>query len=225
VDGRPVFPNFSRTKHVSTGVLAPIMFQPIIVGCDTSGITPAAVVLQNQQGKWCVLDEIFADGEGLETFLQGLLLPLLRSKYPTNPVSAALDPSNPRDSAYAVTPKQRFEDAGITASVNFSNSPKVRIAAVDSLLNKDQGGLIICPSCDLTIRAFSHEYRYRRLRASGTFSQAFTPQPEKNTASHIADAVQYAALAILQGMGYDDGKSYEIVQRISQQRAVLSRIL
>lgn len=225
IEGKPVYSNFSRTKHVAPSEVAPEKFQDIVLGIDTSGVHPAAVVLQNIQGRWTVLDEVYAQGEGLENFIYALLVPLLREKYPTNPVVAACDPANSRDSWTAVTPSQRFEEVGIRTVTELTNSPKVRIQTVEHMLNIDVGGLVVSPTCELLIRGFLTDYRYRRLRASGSIGAAYTPVPEKNDASHLHDALQYAALYIQQGRALRDDPRYRNVsETLSRQRRVLSTV-
>lgn len=222
IEGKPVFPEFSMERHVSKQSLAPISFQPIIIGSDTSGIHPAAVIMQAQHGKWCVLDELYAEGEGLETFLYGMLIPLLRDKYPTNKPIAVLDPSNPRDSYTAQTPKARFEEAGIDSTIEISNSPKVRITAVSTLLNLYSGGLLINKDCEMLIRGFRSEYKYRKIKSTGTVTNAYTPTPEKNEYSHIADACQYACLYILSN-NIDDTQSKTLAANLANRRKILQR--
>lgn len=225
VDGKPVYPNFSMNRHVSPDPLHPVMFQDILIGIDQSGIHPAAVVLQFQEGKWCILDGMYAEGEGLENFIQGILVPLLRSKYSTNPITAAIDPSNQRDSWQAVTPRERLEEVGITAITEISNNPKLRIQTVEHMLNLDTGGILVSPDCELLIRGFQSEYRYRRLRASGTMGAAYTPSPEKNEASHVHDALQYAALLIHQGQKENSVDVSRIAETLSRRSRVYRRIV
>lgn len=225
VEGKPVFSNFSPSRHIADHELTPMMFHEVVLGVDQSGIHPAAVILQNQDGKWCVMDELFADNEGFENFLYGMLIPLLRGKYHTNPVVAAIDPSNQRDSWTGITPRQRFEEAGIPAVTEITNSPKARIQVVEHMLNLDTGGLLISPSCKNIINGFTHEYRYRRLRASGSIGTVYTPQPEKNEASHYQDALQYAALLIQKGIDYTDDDLSDVARKLSESRNVLRRII
>lgn len=225
VDGKPVFTNFSRSRHVSPDNIPPLKFHTVLLGLDQSGIHPAGVLLQNQYGKWCVLDELYAENEGFENFLYGMLLPLLREKYATNEVVAAIDPSNQRDSWQAVTPKERLEEIGIKAVTEISNSPKLRIQTVEHMLNLDTGGLRISPECEMLINGFSHEYRYRRLRAAGSIGAVYTPQPEKNDVSHVHDALQYAALLINQGGKVDDKRIDGLSQHLQERRRALSRVM
>lgn len=225
VDGKPVYTNFSHSRHVATEPLTPTMFQEILLGIDQSGVHPAAVVLQNQYGKWCILDEMYAENEGLENFIYGILVPLLRTKYATNPVIAAIDPSNQRDSWQAITPKERLAEVGITACTEITNSPKLRIQTVEHMLNLDTGGILITPECELLIRGFQSEYRYRRLRAAGSMGAAYTPQPEKNDASHIHDALQYAALLIHQGQRVNSTNMESVARQLSEKRRILNRVV
>lgn len=225
VEGKPVYSNFNIARHVAPGVIEPILFQEIIIGVDQSGIHPAAVILQNQHGKWCILDELTATNEGLENFLYGMLIPLLRSRYSTNPVTAALDPSNTRDGWTATTPRARFEEAGIVAVTEITNSPRIRIQTVEHMLNMEAGGLLVSPSCEILIRGFTNEYRYRRLRSGGSIGSAYTPQPEKNEASHPHDALQYAALLIHMGSQHSEEEISELARKLADSRRALSRVV
>lgn len=225
VDGKPVYSNFQKIRHVAKNEIKPDPFNNIIIGMDQSGIHPAAVVLQNQKGVWCVLDEIYADNEGFENFVYGMLVPLLRQKYSSNPVIAAIDPSNQRDSWQAITPRERLADVGIVAVTEMTNSPKARIQNVEHMLNLYTGGLMISPACDMLIRGFMSEYRYRRLRAAGTMGAVYTPQPEKNEVSHVHDALQYACLYISMNRQEDDGRVRRIADAVARQRQILTKVV
>lgn len=225
IDGKPVYPNFDRKRHVAAKVVQPEPFKNIYLGCDTSGLHPAAVVLQSQRGQWYILDELFADDESFEIFMHGMLVPLLREKYSTNPVIAALDPSNPRDAWQGITPRERFENVGIKAITEISNSPKIRIQSVSHMLNLYSGGLIVSPACELTIRGFESEYKYRRVRAAGTMGPVYTDQPEKGPASHLMDAVQYACLLITKGIGRYDKEHEKAAEAVQRHRMKLRRVV
>ena len=225
VDGKPVYPGFSMSQHVSKVELKPLPNGEVIVGMDQSGIHPAAVILQYQQSRWCVLDEIYAENEGFENFLHGMLIPLLRQKYAENDVIAAIDPSNQRDSWQGITPKERLEEAGLRVAAFGTNNPRTRIYAVERMLNLTVGGLLVNKECELLIRGFSHEYRYRRMRVSGTIGAVYTPTPEKNDASHVHDALQYAVLYINSANEVDDVSVRHAAERIVQRRAVRARIV
>jgi hypothetical protein len=196
-EGRAVFPTFKRTTHVSTEKLEPLYYQPLIVGFDTSGIHPAAVLLQLQQGRWCVIDELCGYELGLETFLESALIPLLRSRYSRcESITISCDPANARDSYTGLAPTTHLKQAGFIVSLPATNKPETRIAAVASLLNKNYGGLLISKHCEILIDALNGEYHYKKHRLAGAVECAYSAHPEKNEASHIADALQYACLYI-----------------------------
>lgn len=225
IEGKPVYPNFSRTRHVATHELQPIPLANIYVGIDQSGIHPACVIMQEQRGHWCVLDELYMENEGFETFIYGGLVPLLRSKYSSNPVITVIDPSNQKDSWQAVTPKDRLAEVGLVAVTEISNSPKLRIQAVQHMLNLYTGGLLISPNCDMLIRGFESEYRYRRLRSVGTAGALYSPQPDKNEYSHCQDACGYLALYIEQGINDTSEDFQHASDVVAQHRAKLSRVV
>ena len=87
------------------------------------------------------------------------------------------------------------------------------------------GGLLVNRECELLIRGFSHEYRYRRMRVSGTIGAVYTPTPEKNDASHVHDALQYAVLYINSASEVDDVSIRHATERVVQSRQVRARIV
>lgn len=227
LDGKPVYPNFDRKRHVAPAVITPLPRKDVVLALDQSGIHPAAVILQEQQGRWCVLDELYMEGEGFETFLYGGLLPLLREKYGSCPIYCVIDPSNQRDSWQGITPKERLSEVGISAVTEISNSPKVRIQAVEHMLNLYTGGLLISPACDMLIRGFEGEYKYRKLRSAGSIGVVYSPQPDKSEYSHSQDALGYAALYISKGvMSQGGGADYQrMADAITRQRQKLMRVV
>lgn len=221
IDGKPVYPDFDRSRHVAKYEIVPVPFQPIVLGMDQSGIHPAAVILQEQCGRWCVIDELYISGDGLEVFINSGLIPLLRSKYSSNPVYCVIDPSNQKDSWQGITPKERLAEYGLYAVTEISNSPKARIQCVEHMLNLYFGGLLISPDCEMLIRGFISEYRYRKVRAVGTVGALYTTQPDKNEYSHLQDALGYAALFIQKGLSHSHNDAYkkasDAVQRHRQK--------
>jgi hypothetical protein len=199
--GRPVWPMFSRKRHVAPERIEPEPGAPVLVGCDTSGIHPAAVFLQFRDNRWCVTDELYGDREGLEVFLESGLLRLARLHYPGSRVTVSCDPANARDSFTGLAPTVHLGRAGFTVSVPFTNRPSTRVAAVAAMLNVDVGGLAVSPHCPILIEAMEggdgpRGYHYARHRIRGSIDAVYSEAPEKNDASHMADALQYAALHV-----------------------------
>jgi hypothetical protein len=199
--GRPVWPMFSEKRHVAASRIEPIPGAPLLIGCDTSGIHPAAVFLQFRDGRWCVTDELYGDREGLDVFIRSGLLHLARMHYPDSRVTVSCDPANARDAFTGLAPTVHLDRAGFTVSVPFTNRPATRVSAVAQMLNVDIGGLLVSPHCGILIEAMRggdgpRGYHYARHRLRGSVESVYSDHPEKNDASHIADALQYAALHV-----------------------------
>jgi hypothetical protein len=199
--GRPVWPAFSVKKHVALQKIEPVKGSPVIIGCDPSGIHPAAVLSQYLQGRWCILDELTGNQEGLDVFMNSGLIPLIRSRYAASEVTVVCDPANARDAFTGLAPTTHLHNAGFTIAPRTTNRPETRIGAVAKLLNIDVGGLLISPHCELLIEAMkggdgSGGYHYRKHRLRGAVEEVYGDTPEKNEASHLADSLQYLALHI-----------------------------
>jgi hypothetical protein len=194
--GKVVWPSFSPERHVARAVLQPFRGQPVVVGFDTSGLHPAAVVAQLQYGRWCVLDELFGFELGLELFLTGVLIPFFTQKYPGSEVVVSCDPANARDSWTAVAPTEHLKNARFQVFTPAVNRVRTRIDSVAAMLNKDYGGLMISPNCANLIEAMNGGYHYTRHRLRGSVDVVYSNEPAKNEHSHIADALQYLALHV-----------------------------
>lgn len=200
--GEPVFvQTFKDTFHVAKEPLKPIFgsLNPLVIGMD-NGLTAAAVIGQmDMRGRVLVLDECYVpEGQtiGVETFLDRMLIPLLRQKYPAiNPrhILFVLDPACfQRSQLNEVTIAMAVASRGFQVQRASTNDPERRIAAVEGLLTRavDGGpGLLISPECRWLIQALAWGYRNKKMASGQT-----VPQPEKNHYSHIADALQYLAL-------------------------------
>ncbi|MDR1079451.1 MAG: hypothetical protein LBQ79_00430 [Deltaproteobacteria bacterium] len=218
-EGKPVFPTFSRETHVSKGRLDPLYYQPVVVGVDTSGIHPAAVVVQLQNTRWCVIDELCGLEVGLDAFLDSLTS-LLSSRYRRcETITVSCDPANARDSYTGLSPATHFQNAGFDVTLPRTNNPDTRISAVASLLNRTYGGLMVSSHCEQLVAALAGDYHYKRHRILGTVQAAYSSRPEKNEASHVADALQYAAMEINRDSGTPDmSRAIEAVNRANALR-------
>jgi len=226
-DGQAVFPQFSMEHHVAKNALEPQGYTPVIVGMDTSGIHPAATFWQENQGKWCCLDEIMGIEMGLEAFMEEALVPMIRGRYPTCDAIISCDPANARDSFTALSPTAHLERLGFRIYLPQSNLPKIRIRAVEVLLNKQVGGIMVSPTCKGVIRAMLGGYHYTARRVvSSTAGKIYNSRPEKNDDSHLADSVQYAAMYINQGeAGPTAEKKHPIAALLHRKRASLRTIM
>lgn len=224
-DGKPVWPGFKYDIHVAKKDVEPVPFADTIIGYDTSGIHPGAVFIQNNQGRWAIIDELYGDGMGLETFVEQALIPLTLHRYSTCRIVVACDPANAKDAYTGVAPSVHLENKGFEVYMPKTNDPKTRIRVVDQLLNRNTGGLIVSPHCLMTIKAFQGGYRYKRLRVAGSVAAVYDARPEKNDSSHIADALQYAAMYIAREEGFGERKATQLISTLSKRRSILKRIM
>jgi hypothetical protein len=200
--GQPVFRNtFRRAFHVTSNTLnaIPDALSPLVVGMD-NGLTAAAVVGQmDARGRLNVLAEAYVpEGQtmGVETFLKRILVPLLQARFPVRPASFlfVLDPAcYQRSQVDEVTIAQAVASHGFRTMRASTNVPERRIAAVEGLLTRSIDGgpglLIDGNTCPWLVKSLDYLYRNKK-QANGIV----TAVPEKNHASHIADAMQYLCL-------------------------------
>lgn len=223
--GKAVWPSFERERHVAKVPLQPIHGQDTIIAIDTSGIHPAALIAQFMGRQWGIIDELYGDGTGFEDFVYGALLPVIQTRYNmSSSVLAICDPANARNSLTATTPVATLQEAGIPAQVAFTNNPKSRIEVVSQMLNKEVGGFLISPTCELLIAACAGGYRYKKIAVTGTIDVSYSNQPEKNAASHPADALQYLGLHIMRvGESSEDQDSVrrQMARRLGKRKRVV----
>jgi hypothetical protein len=222
--GRPVWPHFSAERHVAKSPIEPLVGQPVVVGCDTSGLYPAAVVCQFQFGRWCALDELFGFEIGLKLFIESVLVPFFPQRFPGSDVIISCDPADARNSWTAESPTMSFKEAGFKVSLPYTNKPQARIDCVAALLNKDYGGLIVSPNCQMLVDAMAGGYHYKRHRLRGSVEVIYSPTPEKNESSHVADALEYFALHVTQATN-DDEKYKDFFRQVGQRNKVMRNIM
>jgi hypothetical protein len=200
--GQPIYRStFKRSFHVATTALQPVpqSTNPLIVGMD-NGLTAAACIgQQDARGRVNILGEAYVpDGEtmGVETFLDRLLIPLLRGKFmmfrPEN-VVFVLDPACfQRSQVDEKTIAQAVMNRGYKVVKASTNDPERRIQAVEGLLSRQidgAAGFLIDPCCTHTVDTLEWGHRYKKS-ASGLM----TAVADKNHYSHHGDSIQYLAL-------------------------------
>jgi hypothetical protein len=194
LSGQPVHRSFKLDYHVAKEPLRPIRMSMLIIGMDF-GLNPSATINQlDPMGRYLTFDALTSEGMGLEQFLSQKLKPLLASKYIG---MKAVFVGDPAGSQRAQTDARSCFDVlkanGFNVVPARTNNIVARINAVDKLLAKQvdgKAGWTIDPeSCVPLVRAMRGGYRYK-IKKNGESEDS----PEKNNLSHIADAMQYAAL-------------------------------
>lgn len=192
--------SFNRQFHIRNQVL-PVSAQPILVGQDF-GRDPCSIITQlDHKGRLLVLEEVIAEDVGIEKHVEMALRPILRNeRYLGRPVVMVGDPAgNQKSSIYEETTFDVLKRMGFNAFPAPTNDIDARLRAVEAFLlqQRDGGPALIIDGdrCPVLVQAMSGNYRYAKTR-TGTRKLL----PEKDEWSHIADALQYAALAAHGGM-------------------------
>lgn len=200
LSGTPVYDkSFSKEFHVAKDKLnhSRSPDYPIIIGQDF-GRTPASTFMQRDaRGRVLVLGELVSDGMGIETFIQQKLNPYIARRFPGCTFLVAPDPAGwEKQQQNEQTLVDSLKAAGFKCIKPPTNQPEYRIAAVERLLGQHTDGkasfLIDPVECPQTIKGFSYGYRYKIKKTTGVTDD----KPDKNEHSHLADAIQYAALVI-----------------------------
>ena len=191
--GRPVWEAFRPEWHVAREALSTPTYgsQPVVVGMDL-GLTPACVFCGlDARGRMLVFDECAAFSMGLQRFVRTLMKPLISRRFPGRPIMVSVDPAarqrsqNDERSAMDILLRE-----GISAVVAPSNTVTDRVNAVDDFLTRHVDGdpaFLVDPRCVRLKAAMMGGYSYK---------QGKDDVIDKNRHSHIADALQYAALHI-----------------------------
>lgn len=212
VDGKPVYPQFDGSVHVSDDRLFASEGAAVFVGIDF-GLTPSAVFIQRHRRQVRILRELVARDMGAATFAR-VLKGFMAEQFPNCSFSVWGDPAgDQRAQTDENTPFRVLRGAGIVAVPAHTNDISLRIDAVTAPLTRyddKEPGLLIDPSCKYIIKGFETGYHYRRMQVSGT--EKFHEMPDKNVFSHPHDALQYAMLGI--------GEGRALMRPGQQQRAV-----
>lgn len=196
-DGLPVYADeFADAMHVAATAIEPADL-PIVVGAD-AGLTPAAVVGQQMpNGQWRVLDELCTRGMGARRFGEELARLLARG-YRGLPATGWCDPAaahgHDKEAGEASWIQIVSQVTGIAFKPAPTNKLIPRLEAVrlplTRLIDGQQPGLLISPTCKVLRKGFNASYRYRRVQVGG--GARYANEPDKTQeASHVHDGLQY----------------------------------
>ena len=203
-DGKAIIENFDRERHVAENVISPMAHTHTLVSFDTSGIHPCALFWQNVRGMWQITDGLYGEEMGLEEFLDDVFTPLITMRYPGCDILCVCDPANARDSMTATRPTDFIMQKGYRAITAPTNSFSARKAAAEKVLYRtEKGRVLISPNVEMLISALDGGYQYKKSKAVG-LQEVFSTTPLKNNYSHWADAFQYGALHIIDGIMSDE---------------------
>jgi len=201
-EGMPVFTLYNDKVHCAKEPLAPLPgMNTLIIGMDF-GLTPAAVITQQPPGRLLVLDEVVVfEPIDIGEFTRMFLLPFLSSeKYKFKHYIIIGDPAGRGTSQTdGRTCFQVLNQLGIRAYPAFSNSIQLRINAVNQYLSRidpssgeeARPAFLLSPTCITLRKALKTKYKLKKISIGG---ERYATAPVKDKYSHVADALQYAAL-------------------------------
>ena len=200
---------FHKATHVIQSGIVPSPGMLLIIGQDF-GRDPCSVITQlNYRGQLMVLDEVPADDIGLELHVKQNLRPALNDvRYVGMPIVIVGDPAGTaKNSHYEENSFDLLKRLGFTCFPAPTNDIDSRIRAVEGFLiggsatavGMQANLLIDGPRCPKLVAALNGGYRYGRAKPEQGMPGEAKAKPNKNNYSHIADALQYAALGAQSG--------------------------
>ena len=201
VDGKPVFPEYNDTLHCPDDPKKQPMTDPKLPVYRSwdFGLTPACAFSQvTTSGQWVVVDELVSDSMGIDRFSDEVLEHSARYF----PDTDFIDIGDPAGAQRAQTDEktcfQILWAKGIQIEPGLQD-PTIRQECVRKPLRTLVSGkpqFALHPRCRVLRKGFMGAYAFRRMQVSG---ERYTSVPDKNEASHIHDALQYAATRIFSG--------------------------
>jgi hypothetical protein len=201
--GDPVFASFNDNYHMAPHILEPIKSLPLYVGVDFS-IVGFLIGQLTPLGQLRIIDELVSEGlMGIRQFCLNQLLPLLRTKYFGMSISGFGDMSGlnrvPTDESTCFE-ILHSRDIGLDGIVPApTNALPARIDPVEHFLLKSwkgEPGLLISPNCKILRKAMNGGYFYEKEKKSNR-PEENKLVPCKNYSSHIADALEYLCMYIV----------------------------
>lgn len=212
--GKLVYPEFSRSLHVSKHSLKPAHPCEIIRGWDNTGLSPAIILsYMGPTGQWSLFKEFtWEDAQGIMDATEEMVVWCNMNLHAKCTFRDIGDPagSTGRDSTKQ-TPAQyiskKAAEYGQTINIiKGIQTFKVRRESVAERLTKLINGepaLLIDRSCTMVIDGFDGGYAFPEIGNSGVFRT----DPAKNEYSHIHDAIQYPATIMFRAGGTPKRKS------------------
>lgn len=198
--GRRVFPEFNPDLHAVESLEA-IQGEPLYIAWDF-GLTPACVVVQlTARGQLLVLKEYVADGMGIRSFAESVVIPSLERDFPYNKVRRSVgDPAgNARNEIMEeMSCIGELNSLGIETIAARTNDIDPRLGSIRYFLNKMIVGkpafMLDRRNCPTLFKGFVKDYVYMRVAVSG--EERYKDKPHKNMSSHPMDALGYNCLEL-----------------------------
>lgn len=225
-EGRPVFPKFSRSRHVMA--LTPRQDQPLTVGWDFGFRRPAAVLAQMQDGALAVLDAVAGQDESLDAFADRVMLRIHeltpgREARHFGDVAGAGRNQVTGESCFG-----RLRARGIYVegkAQRVEDGLMVLRARLEQLAGRTFG-LIFAEDCHpLLLEAMEGGYHFGKI----TDAQGEDLPVKDGVYDHLADALRYLAVGLFGTAGtrsadWLDGVAAMLDEREGEERALGPRL-
>lgn len=196
--GRPVYPEFRDNVHVvEERLLKPLDELILLVGADF-GLTPAVAIAQRdpKDGQIQVIDEMVATDLGATRFFEDVAR-YLKQQYRGRPIRGTGDPGGDiRSQVDERTPYDIANAVGVPLVPAHTNDFELRRDAVGRALTRmtilGRPALVISSKAKVLRKAMNGGYCFKRVAAAG--DERFRDVPDKNSFSHVAEALQYLML-------------------------------
>lgn len=196
-EGRPVYEDFNELLHLSSMPLDFHIGLPLLVGWDSSGLTPAAVLAQLQEERLVVFHEIIGQGMGAHRFVP-LVSSTIKATFPqitdiSEQTVSFFDPAGFQKNAITEeTYLQAMQKGGFRQIKPGPMTWKKRVESVTERLTGLARGqskiLLYEKGCPTLVAGFRGGFRY----ADGVSEkEPDKPQAVKDSHSHPHDALQY----------------------------------
>jgi hypothetical protein len=199
-DGRPVHPEFLASVHAVDAIEWD--GSPVLVGLDF-GRTPAAAICQRAPGGGLEqIAELVTENMGASSFAMELRK-LLAGRYQGKLAGIWGDPSGDGGGTEDETVFQILRRNGVPAIPAPSQDPLIRRESLDGMLRRITiAGVpayrVSLRDCPVTVKGLSGFFRYRRMWVGG-LEPRFQDAPDKNTWSHVCEALEYLCVGIGEG--------------------------
>lgn len=197
--GKPCIPSYNDELYAYDEIQV-LQEQPIMLGLDVGGGTlqPAAVFGQRHPwGVWLIHGEVIGRDVGLVAFVREVLNTYneLFGKHAMGRCWG--DPSAEKpDELFEVIISKHLKSRGIPFEAAPSNSPKLRIEAIEAPLGRmveGQPSVRIHKRCKALRKALNGAWHYKRMQVTG--EEKFHEAPNKNHPySDVGDALGYLLL-------------------------------
>lgn len=198
-EGKPVYEDFNEQIHSTQARLVAHVNLPLLLGWDSSGLTPAVVVGQLQEERLVIFREIIGEGMGAVRFIPHVIS-VLRTEFPqfhdlSEKTISFFDPAGfKKNEITEQTYLQSIIRGGFSQAHPGPMGWKKRVDSVTDLLTGLVQGkpkiVVYEPGCPTLVTGFKGGYHYPEKIAD---NEPDKPKAVKNIYSHPHDALQYLA--------------------------------